>query len=206
MANGRKRFVVVEPELPAEKNGGSEAESGSASDSDLKSDDEEFQRYKLERLRLVEAALPVYGVFNRVTKDEMASEIHDAHELCFVVIHLFQNHIAACTALNLCFESLAPQFTRVRFIRIRSDEAINNYSDAGLPTLLIYRGGELVSQHLRILNEIGSSVTDMTVATWLASKGVLSLPTEGLRAQRRPSKPKVEMRRGEYGAESDESD
>jgi hypothetical protein len=201
MANGRKRFVMEEPQLPPPKKRGSGSES--ESDSDLVSDDEEFQRYKLERLKLVEASLPAYGIFDRVTKAEMAAEIHDAHELCFVIIHLYQNHIAACTALNLCFENLAPQFVRARFLRIRSDEAISGYSDAGLPTVLIYRGGELVSEHVRILNEIGSTVTDATVAQWLANKGVLSMPTRGLEKQQKSGKLKVELRRGGASEGSD---
>ena len=114
--NGTVQYTVDEAPK-AEPARRKRPDSDSETDSDLESDDEEFARYKLERLKMIEASLPNFGTFDRVDKDQMAAIIHDTHELCFVVVHWYQNHHTICTALNLCFESLAPQFPRTRFIR-----------------------------------------------------------------------------------------
>lgn len=122
-------------------------------------------------------SLPRFGVHTRVSKLEFANLVKDVHELCYVVCHLYQNNLESCVRLNLSFEALAPQFPHVRFCRIRSTEAMPGFKNAGLPALLIYRGGQMVTQALRVTDAIPKVFTDIDVAKLLQAKGILTVPT-----------------------------
>jgi len=176
MARGRTELTYTEEPAPKPK----PAKSLRESDSDVDSDDEEFQKFKLERLKMVQASLPVFGTFDRLSKAEWAEAIKHAHELVFIVAHLYENDVASCTKLNLCFESLAPRFPHVRFCRIRATEAVEGYSRAGLPTIILYKGGKMVASFVKVTSQIAGEINDLNVSQFLAKQGVLKDPTGGV--------------------------
>jgi len=141
-------------------------------------DDEYFKQYKLQRIRSIQNSLPRYGQYSRVDYNEMASMIKNENEYVYIVIHLYQNSVEACVRLNEAFEELAKQFVHVHFIRIRSTDAISNYSTVGLPTLLIYRNAKLVHTFIRCQENIGKKIDELTVARFLSSHKILNLPGE----------------------------
>jgi len=122
-------------------------------------------------------ALPRYGTYVRVSTDELAQIVKSENEYVYVVVHLYQNHIEACARTNVAIEQLAPQFPYVHFVRIRSTEAMPNYSDLGLPTLLIYKGTKLVESLIRITDAIGKNIDATSVGRLLHSHHVLRMPT-----------------------------
>lgn len=120
---------------------------------------------------------PRFGTHTRVSKLEFANLVKSVHELCFVVCHLYQNNLEACVRLNLIFEALAPQFPHVRFCRLRSNEAMAGFKAAGLPALLVYKGGKMVTQALRVTDALPKAFGDLDVAKLLQAKGILTVPT-----------------------------
>lgn len=124
MAEGDKK-VFYQEALPIEeqlrldkmakkgKSGKDSDESDSDSDLTDDSDDEAFKKYKLEQIKFVQNSLPSFGVYERLNNLQFAKVIKNTHELCFVVAHLYENHVAYCARLHLCFESLAAQFPQV---------------------------------------------------------------------------------------------
>jgi hypothetical protein len=54
---------------------------------------------------------------------------------------------------------LAKKFKATKFISIRSDDAIRNYPDKNLPTLLIYKGGDVIKQFIGLLSFGGEGMT-----------------------------------------------
>lgn len=81
-------------------------------------------------------------------------------------LSLFQS-IEACARLNFALEALAPQFPHVRFCRLRSREAMAHYKDAGLPTLLVYKGGKMVTSAVRCTDVLPKHFSDLDVARLL---------------------------------------
>lgn len=112
-----------------------------------------------------------------MSKLEFANLVKSVHELCYVVCHLYQNNLEACVRLNLIFESLAPQFPHVKFVRLRSNEAMAGFKAAGLPALLVYKGGQMVTQALRVTDALPKVFGDLDVAKLLQAKGILTVPT-----------------------------
>ena len=54
---------------------------------------------------------------------------------------------------------LARKFRATKFVYIRSDDAIRNYPDKNLPTLLIYRGGDVAKQFIGLSQLRGEGMT-----------------------------------------------
>jgi len=150
-------------------------------DSDLDEDDEDdafFQQYKQQKLDMVKNSLPTYGKFYRVKKNEFIRETEHEHELIHVVVHLYKNYIPACVRLNLILEDIAPQFTHVKFIRCRSDDLLESFSDTALPMLLVYRGSNIVHTIPQVSKYFPKSRTlkwdDEDVVKYLGEKGILN--------------------------------
>jgi hypothetical protein len=80
--------------------------------------------------------------------------------------------------LHVCLEELAPQFDHVKFVRIRSDEVFTKgkFSKAGLPTLLVYRGGKMVHEFiLPATPDFPSTIKPKEVAQFLAKYALLAV-------------------------------
>lgn len=99
------------------------------------------------------------------------------HSLRLCLRCCFPQSLESCARLNFSFEALAPQFPHVRFCRLRSTEAIKGYSNAGLPTLLVYKGGKLVTSAVRCTEVLPKHFSDVDVARLLQAKGILTVPT-----------------------------
>lgn len=164
IATGRKEVVVTDAATSAPPQKRSD-------ESDDDSDEEEFQKFKMERIKMAQASLPVFGTFDRMSKDEWTEAIKHTHELVYVIAHLYENDVPACVKLNLCLEALAPRFPHVRFCRIRSTEAVKGYSRAGLPTIIVYKGGEMVHSFVRVTDMMGP-ITDLSVAQFFTKQGI----------------------------------
>lgn len=57
---------------------------------------------------------------------------------------------------------------------------MKNYSDAGLPTLLVYQGSKLKMSFIRICDVLGAKPQDRQIVQFLADNGILKVPTGGL--------------------------
>lgn len=194
-ANGEEKFDVpeaVDPhaqqksekELQKQKRKQMRKKGDDSSDSDLSSDseDEAFLKYRMAKMKAIQDDMPTFGAFERVTVQQMAQAVKAVHELTWVVIHVYQNHVPACVKMNLVLEDLAPQFEHVHFLRIRSKEAMPNFDDIGLPLILAYRGGKQIHSFLRVHEAMGKGADwmDRDLVQFLAQYNILSKPMVGV--------------------------
>lgn len=157
------------------KGGDSDEESDEESDSDLDDEDDAFfQKYKRDKINLIKNSLPTFGKFYRVERAAFIKETEDVHELAWVVVHLYENHLSPCIKLNLILEDLAPQFNHVKFIRVRSTDLVENFASVALPLLMLYRGGKVVKNLPRFHMMLKHKWEDADVVRQLAKEGVLN--------------------------------
>lgn len=155
------------------------AESGEESSelSGLSSDDEDsFAQYRQQRLKYFHDSLPRFGGYERVSVEGIAAALRRVADSTVTIVHLYENDLETCTALNLAFESIAPQFKHVQFMRCRATEAMPGFSLAGLPALMVYRGTERGETMLRFVQPLGRNFSDEDVVAALEEKRLLSLP------------------------------
>ncbi|KDN47525.1 thioredoxin-like protein [Tilletiaria anomala UBC 951] len=72
-----------------------------------------------------------------------------------VICFLYKDGMDTCDLLAGYLETLAAKYPSSKFVSIVGDKCIPNYPDKNLPTLLIYRGGELHRQIVGLRREIG---------------------------------------------------
>lgn len=54
---------------------------------------------------------------------------------------------------------LAPKFKYIKFVKIRSTQAIENWPEKNLPTVFFYHGGELKTQLITLSSVGGKKMT-----------------------------------------------
>ena len=166
--SGFKEHVNHKPPEAAPKEDSDDDDSW---DESVDSDDEAFQRYKLQRIQAVQSTLPSFGAHERIMSNtELSAVVKKVHELSYVLVHIYENRVPTCTALNLVMESLAPQFPHIRFCRIRASDAMKGFDIAGCPTLMVYRGGKPVKTFIRLQDTLQGEITDLKLARFLSGK------------------------------------
>ncbi|CEH14681.1 Conserved phosducin-like protein [Ceraceosorus bombacis] len=77
-----------------------------------------------------------------------------------VVCFLYKDGMPTCELLKGYLNTLAERYPATKFVSIVGAKCIPNYPDKNLPTLLIYRNGELHRQMIGLRPEIGLSGMD----------------------------------------------
>lgn len=72
-----------------------------------------------------------------------------------VVCFLYKDGMETCRLLAGYLDTLAAKYPASKFVSIVGDKCIPNYPDKNLPTMLIYRNGELHRQIIGLRPEIG---------------------------------------------------
>lgn len=86
-------------------------------------------------------------------------KVTESSQRCSVVVHLYSDSLVECDLMNEVLTALAKKFPYVKYLKIKSNQAVENWPDRNLPTLFVYKDGELKFQALT-LNEFGG--TNMT--------------------------------------------
>jgi hypothetical protein len=69
---------------------------------------------------------------------------------------------------------LAPKFKYIKFLKIKAQQAVENWPESRLPTLFLYNEGELKHQ-VFTLNELGGKSTKADDLEWyLVEKGIIT--------------------------------
>ena len=126
-------------------------------------EDEDFlEEYKQKRLKELSdlSKASQYGRVYPVTKPEYKTEITDASNDTFVLVHLSLQSSLQSRLLSSLWSSLAAKFPELKFVDIPGSRAIENYPDANCPTILIYRNGDVVKQ-LITLTQLGGNATNL---------------------------------------------
>ena len=119
----------------------------------------------------------MFGVYRRVeSRSAFADCVSSVHSHVCVVAHLYSNAVELCARLHFSLEALAASFDHVLFVRVRAEDVMTGFAEAGLPAFMLYRGGVCVANALRLGDVLPPNFTDADVARLLESKNVLQLP------------------------------
>ncbi|ELR17514.1 phosducin, putative [Acanthamoeba castellanii str. Neff] len=143
---------------------------------DLDPDDPEFIRlYRERRMQeLLASQRKTFGFFKSITASQFSDEIdREVESGAFVVIHLHQKYLAMSVRMNYVLQKLAQKFLYVKFLRIIATDADAQYDDYALPTLLIYKNGDLVTSLIRVTDELPDNWDQDDVEVLMAKYGVL---------------------------------
>lgn len=99
-----------------------------------------------------------FGEVVEIAKVDWIREVTDASKACWVVVHLYQDSKVECRLMDNALANLAPRFPAVKFLKIRSSQAVENWPDHNLPSLFLYHDGELQHQSMTLRHLQGKTM------------------------------------------------
>ncbi|KAJ8384499.1 hypothetical protein AAFF_G00204140 [Aldrovandia affinis] len=101
--------------------------------------------------------------------------IEKEHPLTVVVVHIYEEEVKGCEALNNCFTCLATEYPTVKFCKIKASRtgADDRFSDDVLPTILVYKSGELLGNFLCATQHLNEEFFAVDVEAFLNEYGLL---------------------------------
>lgn len=139
-------------------------------------DDKIILEYKMKRLTEIKekAKGAVFGVLREIRYNEYKEEVNEGSKNNFVVILLYQDYIEESRILEGIFKQLAPKFAAVKFLKIEATNCVQNFRDADVPTVFIYKDTVLYKQFLPAARFFGGKKMNWKKVEWiLNSVGVL---------------------------------
>lgn len=142
-------------------------------------DDDFFLQYQKQRIQELMAKLNSVPQFGKVltlnTKDAFLSAVDKESSSVTVVIHIYNDNIKACEAMDGCMNILAKEYSTVKFCRIAVGVTglSRNFRIDGLPALLVYKGGHIIGNFVKISSELGNDFYANDVEHYLTEFGLL---------------------------------
>lgn len=115
------------------------------------------------------------GVHDLESGEDFLEVIEKEHHTTVVVVHIYKTGVKGCEELNQCLDCLALEYPTVKFCRIDAvaSGAAERFSDEVLPTLLVYKAGELIGNFLACIQHLNEEFFATDVETFLNSYGLL---------------------------------
>lgn len=141
-------------------------------------DDDFLKEYRLKRLEEMRKALqnvPKFGKVIPLNSDNFVEAIDKELPQVTVIIHLYEDKVKACDAMNGCLACLAQEYSSVKFCNIKASETklSNKFAKMGVPALLVYKGGELIGNFVKLTEELGKDFFASDVESFLFDFGLL---------------------------------
>jgi hypothetical protein len=123
------------------------------------SDSRMLESYREQRLQEMKQKMVQnrFGDVTEIVKAEWVREVTEGSQTCAVLVHLYQDALVECQIMDEMLRRLAPKFKYLKCLRIKSDQAIENWPDRNCPALFIYTNGSLKTQIIT-LKELGGKI------------------------------------------------
>lgn len=132
----------------------------------------ELRRRRMEQLKCA-AAEPRFGNVRRITRGEYVAEVTNAPRGTPVILLLFEEGHTGCGAVLKATAALATKFPKVKFLFIKSTEAISGFPAQQLPAVLLYYNGNMRRQVTGVNTLGGTDATPDKAEALLAMFGFL---------------------------------
>ncbi|XP_053138025.1 phosducin-like protein [Hemicordylus capensis] len=143
-------------------------------------DDEEFlQQYRKQRMEEMRQQLhsgqQFRQVFEILSGEAFLATVDQVHKHTLVMIHIYEEDVPGADSLSGCMLCLAAEYPTVKFCRVRSSliGASARFTTSALPALLVYKGGELVGNFVRITDQLGEDFFAVDLEAFLQECGLL---------------------------------
>lgn len=136
----------------------------------------QYQEKRMKEMMDQYKELPSFGkLFTLRNSGEFLEAIDTEHKSVTVIIHIYEHNIQGCEAMNGCLTCLSEEFPNVKFCKIISSAAgmSQRFKAGGVPALLVYKGGQLIGNFVRVTDDLGTDFFAEEVEAFLTEHGVL---------------------------------
>ncbi|XP_057626578.1 phosducin [Chionomys nivalis] len=119
---------------------------------------------------------PRYGfVYELETGEQFLETIEKEQKVTTIVVTIYEDGVKGCDALNSSLACLAAEYPMVKFCKIKASNtgAGDRFSPDVLPTLLVYKGGELISNFISVAEQFAEEFFAGDVESFLNEYGLL---------------------------------
>ncbi|XP_044737648.1 phosducin-like protein [Chrysoperla carnea] len=136
-----------------------------------------YQKQRMQEMIMQnEKSLPKFGnLINLKSGDEFLEAIDNEHKSVNVIIHIYEDYVPACRTMNTCLTQLTKEYVHVKFCKIIGSLAGMSrlFKVSGVPALLIYKGGVMVGNFIRLTDDLGDEFYPEEVESFLIEHGML---------------------------------
>ncbi|XP_041347705.1 phosducin-like protein [Gigantopelta aegis] len=149
-------------------------------------EDEFLKEYRRRRIAEMAQALQRVPTFGKLiflqSSNEFLEAVDKENPQVTVIIHIFEENVASCKAMNGCLMCLAQEYPTVKFCRMKASTVrlSMNFTEKGLPALLIYKNGLMVGNFVRMSDEFGEDFFATEIESFLQEHGFLSSSSKDL--------------------------
>ncbi|CAD5116103.1 DgyrCDS5029 [Dimorphilus gyrociliatus] len=113
-------------------------------------DEKIFEEYKRKRIQeMMEAQKAAkFGSVLEISKAQYVTEVNEAGEEIWVVVFIYNNRVKTCKYIDEYLRIIAQLHPYVKFVKGVSEVMIQNYPDKNLPTLFIYKNGDMKARFI----------------------------------------------------------
>ncbi|KAL4617393.1 prostaglandin G/H synthase 1-like [Arapaima gigas] len=143
-------------------------------------DDEDFlAQYRKQRIdemrRQLYRGKRFEQVFELSSGEEFLEAVDKEDRSTLVIIHIYEGDVPACEAMTGCLLCLAQEYPFVKFCSVRSSVIGTSalFTGNALPALLVYKGGDLIGNFVRITDQLGEDFFAVDLEALLQEYGLL---------------------------------
>lgn len=135
-----------------------------------------LEKYRLQRIEQLkeQAARNKFGRVYPFSRADFVHEVTEVSKDCWVVVLLYKDAIPDSRVLEGVMDRVAPKHKATKFLKIVSDQCIENYPDRNVPTLFLYHEGVIQKQYIGLSEFGGKRVTPEAVEWVLAKTGAVT--------------------------------
>lgn len=135
-----------------------------------------YQQQRMQELMSQLQKVPKFGkLLTLKSREEFLNAIDKEDIKVKVIIHIYSNGVKACETMDGCLSILASDYPAVKFCRIAADITglSRHFRIDGVPALLVYKGGQIIGNFVKLANELGEDFFATDVEKFLIEYGML---------------------------------
>lgn len=143
-------------------------------------DDEDFlQHYRMQRIEEMRRQLcsgkRFAQVYELASGEDFLEALDKEDKSTLVMIHIYEPDIPGCESMSGSLMCLAQEYPLVKFCSVRSSAISTSalFRDSALPALLVYKGGDLIGNFVRVTDQLGEDFFAVDVEALLQEYGML---------------------------------
>jgi len=120
-----------------------------------------------------------FGEVYEIVKPDYVREVTECSNTgCWVICCLYEDHIPSCTLMLEAMDVNAKKFKDIKFVKIKSQQAVENMPESKLPALFLYRDGKNSIQEFTLANFGGMTMKPANLEWYLAKLGLVKTELE----------------------------
>ncbi|XP_018359047.1 PREDICTED: phosducin-like protein, partial [Trachymyrmex cornetzi] len=136
----------------------------------------EYQKQRMKEM-LAKTEKHCFGrVIDLENTDQFLQAIDEEDKSIIVIVHIYEDNVSGCEAMNGCLISLAEEYPYIKFCKILGSIAglSKQFKKFGVPTLLVYKNGQVIGNFIHVTDHLGVDFYSSDVETFLIEHGILA--------------------------------